>query len=160
MKVSIFAGIKIVLILEMLAVVGSADPYYGLVVGRNPYSISYPTDSCCGYSCCDCYIEEPADCDDGNPCTFDSCTPNGCVHKPVNCDDGDPCTVDSCSSNGCVHEPVNCDDGDPCTADSCTSDGCVHEPVFCKENMHLGVDAWYGEYWFTEIFKPKWPQRV
>jgi len=137
MKVSIFVGITIVLILGMLAVVGSEDPYYGLVVGRNPYSFSYPPDSCCSYSCCNCCIYEPADCDDGNPCT-----------------------VDSCTSDGCVHEPVNCDDGDACTADSCTSNGCVHEPVFCKENMHLGVDAWYGEYWFTEIFKPKWPQRV
>ena len=114
MKVSILVGIAIVLILGMQAIVGSADPYYGLVVGRNPYSFIYPTDCCYDYSCCNCCICEPEDCNDGNPCTIDSCT----------------------------------------------SDGCVHEPVFCKENMHLGVDAWYGEYWFTEIFKPKWPQRV
>jgi hypothetical protein len=23
---------------------------------------------------------------------------------------------------------------------------------------HLGVDAWYGEYWYTSINMPKWPQ--
>jgi hypothetical protein len=22
---------------------------------------------------------------------------------------------------------------------------------------HLGVDAWYGEYWYTSINMPKWP---
>jgi hypothetical protein len=26
------------------------------------------------------------------------------------------------------------------------------------ENMHLGVDAWYGTYWYTDINMPKWPK--
>lgn len=26
------------------------------------------------------------------------------------------------------------------------------------ENMHLGVDAWYGTFWYTDINMPKWPQ--
>lgn len=25
------------------------------------------------------------------------------------------------------------------------------------ESMHLGVDAWYGTYWYTNINMPKWP---
>src|SRR2546425_11935512 len=45
----------------------------------------------------------------------------GCVHTPRNCDDGDPCTDDSCDpiTGDCVHAPHNCDDGNACTADSC-----------------------------------------
>ncbi len=26
------------------------------------------------------------------------------------------------------------------------------------ENMHLGVDAWFGTFWYTDINMPKWPQ--
>ena len=26
------------------------------------------------------------------------------------------------------------------------------------EKMHLGVDAWYGTFWYTDINMPKWPQ--
>ena len=26
------------------------------------------------------------------------------------------------------------------------------------ENMHLGVDAWYGTFWYTDVNMPKWPQ--
>jgi hypothetical protein len=25
------------------------------------------------------------------------------------------------------------------------------------DNMHLGVDAWYGTFWYTNINMPKWP---
>ena len=27
-----------------------------------------------------------------------------------------------------------------------------------RDNMHLGVDAWYGTFWYTDINMPKWPQ--
>jgi hypothetical protein len=23
---------------------------------------------------------------------------------------------------------------------------------------HLGVDAWYGQFWYTEVYLPKWPR--
>ena len=23
--------------------------------------------------------------------------------------------------------------------------------------MQLGVDAWYGTFWYTEVYTPKWP---
>ncbi len=26
------------------------------------------------------------------------------------------------------------------------------------ESMHLGVDAWYGTFWYTDVNMPKWPQ--
>lgn len=56
---------------------------------------------------------EPADCDDGNPCTDDACTSGFCTHAPndLSCDDGVFCNgFDRCSAGACLH------DGDPCTA--------------------------------------------
>ena len=50
------------------------------------------------------------DCDDGNPCTIDTCVGGVCVNTPIDCDDGNPCTQDSCDGNGnCVNTPI-----DPC----------------------------------------------
>ncbi len=74
-------------------------------------------------------------CEDGNPCTADSCDPiRGCVHEPVAtgtpCDDGDRCTtMDACRNVGtCAGGPPRlCADGDPCTADACDpAVGCTH----------------------------------
>ena len=97
------------------------------------------------------------DCNDGDPCTDDSCAPaSGCVHAsntapcndgsactiadacvggkcaagaPKVCDDGNACTDDACAaSTGCTHSSVNCDDGDPCTTDSCNPvSSCTHQ---------------------------------
>jgi hypothetical protein len=69
----------------------------------------------------------PLDCDDGNPCTTDTCDPNiGCIsiNNPAGtpCDDGNPCTInDVCDGNGnCLGTPIVCpDDGDPCTIQVC-----------------------------------------
>ncbi len=74
------------------------------------------------------------DCDDGNPCTGDSCDPAiGCQHVLVDggCDDGDACTDgDLCVLGACVSgAPLTCDDGNPCTDDGCDGDlGCVFVP--------------------------------
>ncbi len=75
----------------------------------------------------------PADCDDGNPCTDDSCVEEqgGCVNIPnaFPCDDGDACTsVDLCSDGTCSgSSPIVCDDGNSCTLDSCDpASGCVN----------------------------------
>jgi endonuclease I len=75
-----------------------------------------------------------ADCDDDNPCTDDSCDPDGiCVNVPNSepCDDGDACTTkDTCAGGGCVGgREHDCDDDNPCTDDSCDPDaGCVNVP--------------------------------
>jgi hypothetical protein len=74
----------------------------------------------------------PADCNDQNPCTTDTCDAAGvCQHvnNTVACDDGDMCTTnDACSAGKCVGGgAANCDDGSPCTTDSCEkATGCVH----------------------------------
>ena len=64
-------------------------------------------------------------CDDGEPCTEDSCNADGsCAHQPLNgisCADGEGlCTVNDVCLNGvCTGNPVNCDDGNVCTQDIC-----------------------------------------
>ena len=52
-------------------------------------------------------------CDDGNPCTNDSCDASGCVYIPNSapCDDNDECTLgDMCSGGSCAGgDPVECE---------------------------------------------------
>ena len=87
-----------------------------------------------------------AGCDDGNPCTRDTCdlASNRCVFSDpmpdccagtLDCDDSDPCTYDICWSSTCRHplkygacctDPAACDDGDPCTRDLCILNNCRH----------------------------------
>ena len=71
-------------------------------------------------------------CDDGNPCTDDSCDPEtGCVHvnNAAPCEDGNLCTLDDqCGGGVCTAGTgKDCDDGDVCTTDSCQPlIGCVY----------------------------------
>ena len=76
-------------------------------------------------NCGDCGVV----CDDGDPCTVDTCVDGVCVHTPIVCDDGNPCTVDTCVDGVCVHTPIVCDDGDPCTVNECVDGECVHTPI-------------------------------
>ena len=82
---------------------------------------------------CDGDVDEVL-CDDGNPCTADSCAgTEGCLHEPLTggeCLDGDPCTsADHCEDGVCVGSPVLCDDENPCTNDGCDGlGGCAFEP--------------------------------
>jgi hypothetical protein len=72
-------------------------------------------------------------CEDGNPCTVDSCAgSDGCQHEVLDqgeCLDGDACTIgDHCEQGVCVGMPIVCDDQDPCTDDFCDGlGGCSHE---------------------------------
>jgi hypothetical protein len=90
-------------------------------------------------------------CDDGNPCTTDSCNIDDgtCVHTAVVCDDHNGCTTDSCSQTlGCVHTPrpdgADCSDGNPCTRDSCVAGTCISGPPTCDDNNACTVDACVG----------------
>jgi hypothetical protein len=77
----------------------------------------------------------PANCNDGNPCTDDSCDGvEGCSSLPNDgeCDDNNPCTDgDHCSEGACIPVSlVDCDDNNPCTQDLCNMNGgCVHNIV-------------------------------
>ncbi len=44
-----------------------------------------------------------------------------------------------------------------CPTYPCPDGKCDKQPK-PWENMHLGVDAWYGTFWYTDINMPKWPQ--
>ena len=88
-------------------------------------------------------------CDDGDPCTVDTCSAKiGCEHtripdcgKPCSdnaqCNDDNPCTSDSCDEyegkKHCNNKAVSCDDMDSCTVDYCDkSVACVHlAQAFC-----------------------------
>ncbi len=63
-------------------------------------------------------------CSKGDACKGGQCAPGA----KVGCDDGKPCTADSCDPKaGCVHKAGagKCDDGDPCTNnDFCEAGGC------------------------------------
>lgn len=91
-------------------------------------------DSC---SAGECIPGDQTDCDDGNPCSVDSCDPLvGCINlgDATLCDDKDPCTDDFCDVEvgGCSHTPKACDDGNPCTNDACDPEaGCTHDDVVC-----------------------------
>ncbi len=74
-----------------------------------------------------------SDCQDGNPCTLDTCaTGVGCQQVPgtASCDDKNACTLgDACAAGMCTGSLQGCDDKNVCTADSCDStSGCQHAP--------------------------------
>ncbi len=86
-------------------------------------------DVCTQNDTCDgsgaCVAGAVVKCDDGNPCTDDSCDKaKGCVYapnsSPCNADDS-ACTVgDLCKNSSCLPgETKKCDDNEPCTSDNC-----------------------------------------
>lgn len=113
-----------------------------------------------------CASGPPLLCNDGNPCTTDSCSKVlGCVFAPstgTGCNDGDACTlVDVCSGGQCVGQvAVTCDDGNPCTHEVCEPAlGCVTTPLsdnpcsdgdactgpdLCLDGVCAGGEPWCG----------------
>ncbi len=88
------------------------------------------------------------DCDDGNPCTYDSCDPaTGCVHtySASACDDNNPCTTDTCDpASGCVHtnNAEACDDRNACTSgDTCGGGYCQGTPIVCNDDNPCTDDS-------------------
>lgn len=100
----------------------------------------------CQYSFNEKKCPECGDCDDGNPCTMDSCiksdpTKPYCEHldtanagETILCNaDSNVCTIgDMCQGEKCIAglEMMNCNDGNECTADTCDPVmGCVHTEI-------------------------------
>jgi hypothetical protein len=58
----------------------------------------------------------------------------------------------------CMREKSRCDDV-KCYWDSACVDNPHCKPSVTCPKPHLGVDAWYGRYWFNDqMYTPKWPQ--
>ena len=87
--------------------------------GATPCSAPAPVTETCNNSDDDCDGKtDEGTCDDGNPCTADSCDPKGgaaggCSHAPAEnlvCDDANPCTAgDVCKASQCASGPNICD---------------------------------------------------
>ncbi len=143
----------------------------GTCSDNNPCTIS---DACAGGQC----VGKLVACDDKNACTVgDTCEvkSNNAVcapGKPLACNDGFPCTADSCDalSGACKFTPVNdcligcqkdadCDNGDFCTMDSCDpgTGGCTQAPqpngLLCAEGgvCHSGKCGPMSVGWAKDI---------
>ena len=89
-------------------------------------------------------------CDDGNPCTSDSCQDGSCVHEPANeggkCDDGSGCGTAACEGGTCVfseqaEDGSACDDGNDCTeGESCQGGSCTGTDVECDDGNDCTED--------------------
>ncbi len=117
----------------------TCDPAAGCVAypNKNPCDDANPCTEGDVCAAGECVAGLPANCDDDNDCTDDSCDPQagGCVNVALSgiaCDDGNPClTGDTCDDGECVGVvAVDCDDGNTCTANSCNpATGCVTTPL-------------------------------
>ena len=115
----------------------------GLVPGQQGLACDADGDPCTEADACEggsCKAGPKKDCDDGNPCTFDTCKASGgtggggtttCQHSNQTgaCEDGSLCTTgDVCKSGVCVGgSPKVCSDANPCTTQACapTTGECV-----------------------------------
>ncbi len=119
------------------------NPEKGCVVLEQAFgSPCKPTDTCFQVGVCEsgvCKGNVPVDCDDGSPCTLDSCaSEQGCKHatEPGPCNDGNPCTkADTCVGEQCVGKPLatccdknhDCKDNSSCTQDVCVGGACIND---------------------------------
>lgn len=91
--------------------------------------------------------ELDTDCNDGSPCTSDTCVEGFCdwedngtceCKRDSDCEDENACTAHSCVNYECVSANVegSCtDDGNPCTEDVCDAGTCGHlDAGICGEN--------------------------
>jgi len=117
-----------------------------------------PPDAChsaprCVNGTCRADLARPKVCDDGNPCTADSCKDGACVFKAVAayCDDHDACTVqDRCLAGVCVGNPkpgcaclsdVDCaalDQPGPCEGEL----ACLEGACRVKPGTRPACDTW------------------
>jgi hypothetical protein len=105
----------------------------------------------CTKDSCSANVCGPVPENDTTPCVFDRCHINSecqagkCSQgDAINCDDGNPCTTDSCdAASGCKHvnaDGGDCSDNDACTtADKCAGGKCVGTQMTCKpiDECHL-----------------------
>ncbi|MBI5162211.1 MAG: hypothetical protein HY996_12495 [Micrococcales bacterium] len=109
----------------------------GAVGGNHPSCDDLIDNDCDGRAdasdegCAPC--TDDTQCEDGNPCTQNTCRRGACLAEPLDgaaCDDGDPCTSgDVCDIVVCGGTAYSCDDGFDCTDDVCDGAGGCDNPV-------------------------------
>jgi len=74
------------------------------------------------------------DCDDGDPCTLDSCDPDSgaCLHEDITCTAGEACSEGVCAATCAQND--DCDDANGCTTDACLNGTCVHAANVCDDD--------------------------
>ncbi len=106
------------------------DPHSGHAGDIIAVDLSSNPNHCgaCGHSC-----------DDGDPCTIDTCVGGACVNTLIDCSgSSDQCNTGVCNGGQCVKQPVadgtNCSDGNLCTqTDTCQAGNCTgSNPVVCS----------------------------
>jgi cysteine-rich repeat protein len=80
-----------------------------------------------------------ATCDDGNPCTEDSASPDGkCAFAPAP-KDGQPCGQGGKCQGGKCEGGLVCDDGNPCTKDGQDAQGMCFSDFAAMEGQPCGL---------------------
>lgn len=93
-------------------------------------------------------------CDDGDPCTTNVCTEEGCDYLPIpncggcledtECDDNNDCTDDVCNAGQCENDNDDtnvCDGGDLCQTWSCQAGTCTGESIECDDGFDCTADS-------------------
>ncbi|MEM6558654.1 MAG: hypothetical protein AAF605_02615 [Myxococcota bacterium] len=91
---------------------------------------------CSEGACVECI--DVTQCDDGNPCTLDTCEPDSTCSQVlaedgISCGEveGSTCVQGACVAPECI-VAANCDDGNPCTDDICDDFSCSN-PVLADQ---------------------------
>src|SRR5262249_40540111 len=74
-----------------------------------------------------CQVGTPANCNDNNACTVDTCSAGachnaaiaGCCTSVADCNDNNACTTDACVGGTCQHTAVVCPPDGACTTETC-----------------------------------------
>lgn len=93
-------------------------------------------------------------CDDGDVCTTNVCTEDGCEYLPIpncggcqddsECDDGNACTDDVCNAGTCENQNDDtntCDGGDLCQTWQCVAGTCEGQAIDCEDGFDCTVDS-------------------
>ncbi|HVI01703.1 MAG TPA: hypothetical protein VM869_23465 [Enhygromyxa sp.] len=138
------------------------DDYYCDVINKQCEPGCGGDEDCPEGQYCDLSVHECTDpcagCeDDGNPCTYESCTFGGCQTGNLRygeacsgADDGNECTVRACDGEGtCTHLPVSegvaCDVANTCKTSECDGDGTCNtlstlpNGTSCSEDLYEAV---------------------
>ncbi len=85
----------------------------------------------------DAGCEIDSDCPDPGPCLVGRCVDGICSTEARDCQDGDPCTKDSCDqTTGCAHDAIS-----GCTTCGVSTDCIGHEPNQCVRGSCGLLDA-------------------